>query len=62
MTKWKLYESPYTKCIGIGYQVKDIEEAYNELRTIGADVLASIDEHPDSATQAMYESTYQTNE
>ena len=43
-------------------QVKDIEEAYNELRTIGADVLASVDEHPDTATQQLYESTYQTNE
>ena len=32
-------------------QVKEIEEAYNELRTIGADVLASADEHPDTATQ-----------
>ena len=43
-------------------QVKEIEEAYNELRTIGADVLAATDEHPDTVTQAMYASSNQQTE
>ena len=34
MTKWKLYESPYTKCIGIGYQVKDIEECKSDSKNM----------------------------
>ena len=40
-------------------QVKEIEEAYNELRTIGADVLASTENHADTITQAMFDSTHQ---
>jgi hypothetical protein len=43
-------------------QVKDIEEAYNELRTVGADVLASTEEYSNTATQAMYESIDESNE
>ena len=41
---------------------QEIEEAYNELRTIGADVLAATDEHPDTVTQAMYASSNQQTE
>lgn len=43
-------------------QVKEIEEAYNELRTIGADVLASLEEHPDTITQTMFDSADQVAE
>jgi hypothetical protein len=43
-------------------QVKDIEEAYNELRTVGADVLASTEEYSNTATQAMYQSMNESTE
>ena len=43
-------------------QVKEIEEAYNELRTIGADVLAATDEQLDTVTQALYDSVQQPTE
>ena len=43
-------------------QVKDIEEAYNELRTVGADVLASTEEYSNAATQAMYDSMNESTE
>jgi hypothetical protein len=39
-------------------QVKDIEEAYNELRTIGSDVASSMEQTNDAITQQMYESSF----